>query len=121
MRDLAVLFVHLIATVAPISAFLNVTELKTVPGCRYRIRSLNDWSARYGESFWIKSLFGAPEISNGSCCTSGTTTTEIEFMRRWGARRPPAKPLISVAGWSASVSISGSLTAAACISYPSLP
>ena len=32
MRDLAVLFVHLIATVAPISAFLNVTELKTVPG-----------------------------------------------------------------------------------------
>src|SRR4026207_2355183 len=31
MRDLAVLFVHLIATVAPISV-LNVTELNTVPG-----------------------------------------------------------------------------------------
>ena len=31
MRDLAVRFVHLIATVAPISV-LNVTELKTVPG-----------------------------------------------------------------------------------------
>ena len=37
------------------------------------------------QSFWIQSLFGAPEISNGSCCTSGPTTTEIEFMRRWAA------------------------------------
>ena len=46
-------------------------------------RSSNDWSARYGESSWIKSRSGAPETSNGSCCTSGTTTTEIGFMRRW--------------------------------------
>src|SRR4029450_8606092 len=97
---------------------LDVTEIKTVPEVPLSIRSLNDWSARYGESFWIKSLFGAPEISNGSCCTSGTTTTEIEFMRHWAASLRTAKPAMSIAGLSASASISGSLTAAACISYP---
>ena len=39
-------------------------------------------------------------------------------MRRCAARRPPAKPAMSIAGLSASASISGTLTAAACISYP---
>jgi hypothetical protein len=72
------------------------------------------------KSSWTRSHFGAPKISNGSCCTSETTTTEIEFMRRWAASLRTAKPAMSIAGLSASASISGTLTAAACISYPRL-
>ena len=75
-----------------------MTEIKTVPEAPLSHPFVERLVGTIRRELWIKSLFGAPEISNGSCCTSGTTTTEIEFMRRWAARRPPAKPLISVAG-----------------------
>ena len=100
---------------------LDVTEIKTVPEVPLSHPFIERLVGTIRREFWIQSLFGAPEISNGSCCTSGTTTTEIGFMRRWAASLRTAKPAMSIAGLSASVSISGSLTAAACISYPWLP
>jgi hypothetical protein len=77
---------------------LDVTEIKTVPEVPLSHPFIERLVGTIRRELLDQVPFWSAEISNGSCCTSGTTTTEIEFMRRWAARRPPAKPLISVAG-----------------------
>ena len=76
---------------------LDVTEIKTVPEVPLSHPFIERLVGTIRRELLDQIHFGAPEISNGSCCTSKTTTTEIEFMHRYAASHRPAQPLMSIA------------------------
>ena len=97
MRDLAVLFVHLIATVVkvlrPGGARSVVAESLLL---KHQLLILNRSRTRAPNLRPIDRVIAG--LCTGLMRPSRLLRSAIEFMRRWAARRPPAKPLISVAG-----------------------